>query len=278
MTMDNLNKEITETPAPIETPPENETPKSAAVVESPYEQAARQSGWVPKEDWIAQGKNPDDWRSAREYQERGELFEEIHKLKDSNKKTSAAFRALVEHHKKVRESAVKEALEKLKQEKRQALENHEIGRVFEIDDEIERVQAHKADLPEIDIPEPEVGPTPAFKAWHKKNNWYELSGDDEASRYADVIGAQYKQKNPNATEEMLLEHVESRIARRFPELFENPNSKRPSEVNPSSEGSPQQASGFKLTEAEERVCKMLIEQGAMTRKEYIDELKKTRGV
>lgn len=270
MTTETENKEVV-----VENATE-ETNQETQVTVSPAEQSAREAGWVSKDEWIAQGKSPDEWRSAKEFQERGELFEEIHKLKDSNKKTAAAFKVLVEHHKKVRETALKEAMDKLKAEKRVALENHEIERVFEIDEQLEKVRSQPVDVPNIEVPEAEVGPTTTFKSWHKRNSWYELSGDDEASRFADTLGLQFKTKNPDASEQDLLEHVESKIARRFPELFENPNGKRISEVNPRGEKLPS-GGAFKLTEAEETVCKMLVSAGDMTRAEYIAEVKKARG-
>ena len=243
---------------------------------SPVEEAARAAGWVSKEEWEASGKDPAEWRSAKEFQERGELFEEIHKLKDVTKKQAAAFKVLVEHHKKVRESAMKEALALLKAQKKEALENHEIDRVFAIDEEIERVKANPDELPEVDLPPVDVGPTPTFRAWHKQNTWYSLDGKDEASAYANVIGEKIRMDSPNLSEKEFLEQVESKVARRFPELFENPASKRKSEVNPKSDDKPSTGSSIKLTEAEERVCKLLVEQGVMTRKQYVDEIKKMR--
>lgn len=243
---------------------------------SPVEDAARAAGWVSKEEWEASGKDPAEWRSAKEFQERGELFEEIHKLKDVTKKQAAAFKVLVEHHKKVRESAMKEALALLKAQKREALENHEIDRVFAIDEEIERVKANPQDLPEVEIPQVDVGPTPTFRAWHKQNEWYQLDGSDEASAYANVVGEKIRKDNPNLGEKEFLAQVESRVARRFPELFDNPAASRTTEVNPKSDTRASSGPSIKLTEAEEKVCKLLVEQGVMTRKQYIDEIKKMR--
>jgi hypothetical protein len=148
--------------------------------------------------------------------------------------------------------------------------------VFEIDDEIDRVRETKTDLPIVDIPEADLGPTITFTKWHKKNDWYQLTGTDEVSRYADVVGAQFKHGKPSATEEEILEHVESKISKMFPNVFKNPNSSRVSEVNPRSEGKSLDKDTFKLTEDEERACKMFVDQGIMTRKEYVDEVKKLR--
>lgn len=252
-----------------------ETVEEKVVAPSPTELAAREGGWVSKEEWVAQGKDADDWRSAKEFQERGELFEEINKLKDSNKKTAAAFKVLVEHHKKVREVAVKEALDKLKAEKKEALQNQDIDRVYLLDDEIEKVRSAPVDVPNVEIPQAEAGPTLVFKKWHRQNSWYQLDGDDEASRHADMFAARERSKDSGISEEDLLRKVESNVAKRFPELFANPNASRTAEVNSRSERK-ESSDSFKLTDAEELVCKMLVRDGVMTRKAYVDEIKKVR--
>ena len=52
---------------------ENETPEST-VQTNPYEGEAREMGWRPKEEW--QGE-PEKWRDAKEFVERGELYGKI---------------------------------------------------------------------------------------------------------------------------------------------------------------------------------------------------------
>lgn len=252
-----------------------ETVQETAPAPSPIEEKARSQGWVSKDEWVASGKHADEWRSAREYAERGELFEEIHKLKEDGKQTSKAFRALVEHHRKVRETAVQEALAQLKAQRREAMLNHDLDVVEAIEEKMEKVKT-TPDIPDVVIPEEPKGPTPTFKSWHKKNSWYELQGDHEESRIADVIGATFKKNNPDATEEEFLEHVEKRIAKRFPELFENKTAPRVSEVGSNNGNKTGGGDSFKLTPEEERICKQMVEQDVMTRKEYIDEIKKVR--
>ena len=254
-----------------------ETTQETAPAPSPTEEKARSQGWVSKDEWVASGKHPDEWRTAREYAERGELFEEIHSLKEKEKQTSKAFRALVEHHKKVRDTAVQEALAQLKAQRREAMLNHDLDVVEAIEEKMEKVKATPVELPDVEIPEPPKGPTPTFKSWHKKNSWYELQGDHEESRIADVIGATFKKNNPDATEEEFLEHVERKIAKRFPELFENKTAPKTPEVGSNAGNKSGSGDSFKLTEEEERAFKLFTEQGApITRKQYVDEIKKVR--
>ena len=39
---------------------------------------------ISKEDWVASGKDPDEWRSPREFRERGEFIDRIQKLERKN--------------------------------------------------------------------------------------------------------------------------------------------------------------------------------------------------
>ncbi|MCI0561995.1 MAG: hypothetical protein MN733_26200, partial [Nitrososphaera sp.] len=44
---------------------------------NPTEQAAREQGWMSKDEWVAAGKDPEEHRSAREFRERGDFFKRI---------------------------------------------------------------------------------------------------------------------------------------------------------------------------------------------------------
>lgn len=256
-----------------------EEKKEEVVVATPSadEELALASGWVPKEDWVKQGKSPDEWRPAKEFNERGELFTEIKTLKNDLKKQHQVFKALLEHHKKVAETAKREAINELVAKRKAALADHDVEAALAIDEKLDQVREAPLQVPDVQVPtEEEVAPTPYFTQWSKQNKWYKITGDDEASRHADVIGAMYKQKHPDVTERELLEHVEEKVAKRYPELFENPNRKSPAEVNAGGEQKSSGGDTFKLSEHEERVCAQLVEQKVMTRKQYIDEIKKIR--
>jgi hypothetical protein len=244
------------------------------------EELALTEGWVPKQDWVKQGKNPDEWRPAKEFNERGELFGEIKNLKNDLKKQNQVFKALLEHHKNVAEAAKREAIAELQAQRRAALKDNDVETAMAIDDRLDKVREAPLVVPNIQAPAVEVEPEPSayFKQWSKVNRWYQLKGDDEASRHADVIGQMFKQKHPDATDRELLEHVEEKVAKRYPELFENKARKEPADVNSGGERRSSGEDNFKLTENEERVCKQLVEQGVMTRKKYIEEIKKVRSM
>ena len=82
---------------------------SAPQVDS-YEQQAREQGWRPKEEYEG---DPEKWRPAKEFVERGELFGKIDTLGKELKETKKALKMLQEHNEKIKESEFKRAVEEL---------------------------------------------------------------------------------------------------------------------------------------------------------------------
>ena len=77
-----------------------------------YEQQAREQGWRPKEEYEG---DPEKWRPAKEFVERGELFGKIDHMGKELKETRKALKMLQEHHSKVKETEYNNALKELKQ-------------------------------------------------------------------------------------------------------------------------------------------------------------------
>jgi len=67
----------------------------------PYEDQAREQGWRPKEEYEG---DPEKWRPAKEFVERGELFGKIDHMGKELKETRKALKMLQEHHSKVKET------------------------------------------------------------------------------------------------------------------------------------------------------------------------------
>ena len=85
--------------------------QQAATSLTAIEQRALDQGWVPKDEWAGE---PDDWRPAREFLDRGELFKKIDDQNRTIKDLKRAQADFAKHHEKVREIEFKRALESLK--------------------------------------------------------------------------------------------------------------------------------------------------------------------
>ena len=249
------------------------------VTPDPIEVEAMEQGWLPKDQWVEAGKNPDEHRSAKEFKERGELFKTIHQNKRELQKTQQALTALQRHHQFVFEKAHTQALADLKREKRQAMKDEDLSRVAELDDAIEERQEQFAQERKELVPaitQPQV--PPEFAEWVGRNDWYEK--DDDLREFADATGIVYAGKNPGGPPSTVLKHVEDKVRKQFPEKFGVRRS-APNAVASVDKTNRKVAAKdtFELTEEETATMNEFIRMGApLTKEQYISDLKKIKGV
>ena len=239
---------------------------------------ATEQGWVPKELWVGQGNDPDDWRTAKEFVERGELYKSLHNTKRDLKQTQVTLTALQKHHQFVFEKAHKQAVEELKREKRAAIRAEDFEKVEAVEDEIEKVQEQHVQEREALVKEQQVvqtNPHPEFQAWVGRNLWY--TRDEELREFADAVGVVYMNKNPTAAPQDILRQVESETKKHYAAKFGNVKKSAPNAVvsvnrtgNPGRKTEPD----FELTETEQDIMKELVSQGVLTKEKYIEDLKK----
>jgi len=77
---------------PIVIPAENNEP-NPSIAADPYESEAREQGWKPQDEYEG---DPNKWRPAKEFVERGELFGKIDSLGKELKETRKALKMLQE--------------------------------------------------------------------------------------------------------------------------------------------------------------------------------------
>ena len=246
---------------------------------SAVEVQATGQGWMPKDRWESEGKDPAEWRPAKEFVDRGELFKTIHSTKRDLKQTQSALSALQKHHQFVFEKAHKQALEDLKQEKRQAMKAEDLERVQEIDEKIdeqrEKFATEKAELVAQTQPV-QAAIVPEFELWKETNQWY--GADEEASEFAEATGFVYMKKNPGAAPETVLKHIETKVRKQFPEKF-GVRKAAPSPTVGSDKTSVRKpkADDIELDAMEKDIMKTLVDSGVLTAAEYKAELKKAKG-
>lgn len=236
-----------------------------------YEQEAREQGWRPKEEW--QG-DPDKWRSSKEFVERGELFGKIDHMGKELKETRKALKMLQEHHTKVKEVEYNRAVTELKALQKQHLSDGDADKYLET---TELLQDLKTEQKAREIVQ-EITPAavdPRFSAWTEKNVWY--TKDTKMRDYADMVGMDYAKKNPNLDPDEVLQYVTSEVKERFKDRFKNPNRDKPSSVESGGQGAPASKARFEMTEDERKVMNTFIRAGVMTKEDYIQELKNSRG-
>lgn len=263
----------------IETPvveQQVETQQTPEQVEQPqagyYEQAAREQGWVPKEDY--QG-DPEKWRDAKEFVERGELFGKIDSMGKELKETRKALKMLQEHHSKVKETEYKRAVDELKALQKKHLEEGNSDGYLEATELLTDLKAEQKAREVVEATTPkQTGQDPRFTEWVGQNKWY--NQDQELREFADVIGLGYAQQHPGIDPAEVLKYVSTQVKSKFKDKFQNPNRSKPNSV----EGASTPRAGkesFQMSEDERKVMNTFIRTGIMTKEAYIEELKKMRG-
>ena len=242
----------------------------------PYEQQAKEQGWKSKDEF--QG-DPGQWRPAKEFIDRGELFGKIDTLGRELKETKKALQMLQEHHSKVREVEYNKALQELKTLQKKHLEEGNSDGYLETTElltdlkaeqkarEVINEQATQQEQPSVD---------PRFVTWVSRNIWYEK--DDEMRQFADAIGTGYAKVHPDTNPEEVLKYVSAQVKARFPHKFKNPNRDNPGTVGTSDTSNTSNSKSLQLSEEEKRVMNTFIRNNVMTKEEYLIELKKTKGV
>lgn len=246
---------------------------------SPVEERASIQGWKPKEAFVADGGNEDDWRPAKEFVDRGELFSKIEDIKRENRNLKRTMQLFREHHEKVAQVEYQRALDTLKRQKKEALLEGDADKVIEIDSQILETRDAQKAAAVTDAYHEETAPAvnPAFSAWQERNSWYQY--DSEMRSFADQIGVAMKQANPSATPEVILKEVEKRVKKAYSEKFVNPRKEDAPAVEAGGR-SPRtsRANQIDLTEDEQRAMRRFVKAGAMTEEQYIAEVKTMRGI
>ena len=236
---------------------------------SAAEEKALEQGWVPQDEWEG---DPDQWRPAKEYLDRGELFKKIEDQNRTIKEFKRALDDLKGHHAKTRETEYARALQALKEQKKSALEDGDAAAVIKLDDEIDLVKEEQGRLKQgASSTEPAVDNS-EFTAWVDQNKWY--NNDSPMRAYADQLGRDLAYKG--LTPQQVLKEVEKQVKQEFPHKFRNPNKDKPSAVEGSSSKGGKGDTSISLSDDERRVMQRFVRTGVMTEKQYMDELKRVK--
>lgn len=233
------------------------------------EKQAMDEGWRPKEDWTG---DPEDWKDAKSFVKDGEFFKKIEEVKRENKNLRRTVTTLKTHYEKVRETEYNRALEQLKAEKKMALREGDTDLAVDLDDKID---AKRAELDEVKRneqvmqEEPEVHPD--FQVWVNRNKWY--TDKPEVKEFADNMGMAYKKTHLAASPKEVLDYVEERVAKGYPELFKNPKRNTPSSVEGGTGPRKSGQDTFALSDIERQVMNKLVRAKVLTEEKYISDLK-----
>jgi hypothetical protein len=245
---------------------------------SEVELEALDQGWTPKDSWKG---NPDEWRPAKEFVDRGNLFRKIESQKNELHELRKAVSTLAEHNQKVFDAGYKRAMEDLREAKKSAIREGDGEAVVQIEEQMDALSAqYQERKQELTQPtQQQRQPDPLFMTWLSHNNWYQE--DRKLRGYADSVTTEYLSRNPSANLGEVLKAVDKEMREAFPQKF-NVRREPPSAV----EGGSNRSSGSSanrgiresdLNDDERKIMKTLIRSGVITKEKYLEDLQKVRG-
>lgn len=217
----------------------------------------------PEEKWVT----PDEF-VAKRFEILSERYD---RTSNKLKKVEQTLESVSSHISKVEKVAYERAVADLKQERRRAIEDGDANRVEEIDVEIEKVHEEiRAEVPKkADVTEP----SEEIQKWVSENKWF--GANKKMAAYASATFDEYREENPDSTDDEVLAHVDKEVRQRFPEKFENPKRKSPPPVEPGGSGGASRGKGYSrndLNEEQRRVHDEFVKRGVMSSAEYIKQL------
>lgn len=183
------------------------------------EDKARESGWVSLEEWKAQGKDPEDWRSAKDYVDRGSLFARIEADKKERDQLKAMIDSMAQTLSKAEERAYQKALNDVLAQREQAkltgdLEAYEQALKHEqqVRGEYRHIQKQSTNVEANRINE--IQNTDYWKRFEAKNREW-LHGSDPLAKAKQAYATQVALQHNGTPDEQVLEIVDRMVSQTF---------------------------------------------------------------
>ena len=207
--MTDNNTEINEdvqNPTDVDLQEEHEQPDYTVA-----EQQALARGWQPKEQW--QGPE-EDWVTAAEYNRRSQLFGKISNQRHEIEELRNAMRQMHNMLVKNTESGFNNAINSLKQERQQALQDGDTDKVMQLDQQLEATQQYKQQSTTELKNGVKFNQTPDFyREWKESNSWY--GSNKRMTAYADAVARELLEQNPGMDKAELLKQVGEETQNQF---------------------------------------------------------------
>lgn len=193
--------------------------------EQTAEERAKAQGWRDKDEFTG---NPDDWRPAEEFLERGEkilpiLQERFGKLEkdfadkaDQLDKVTGKLSKFADFHKGTYKRAYENAKRDIERRMAQAEQDQDFAGFKQATDDLAQVEQ---DIQQIDT-EPEAAedqPVPEFFDFKKANSWYD--SDMPMTVYANYIAEQLVGADGINSNSEYYARIEQEVKRQFPHKF-----------------------------------------------------------
>lgn len=190
---------------------------------------AREQGWMPEKEWEEAGKDPELWKPAKAFLADGEIRQDLRKVKRALKKREKQIDALIAERSAIAQNAYNKALKDLKEQRKQAAEEGDMGAVLDISEKIDEIKEQEPTDDKMkksldDDGEGKEGEYQlsqederALMAWGAKNQWYVQ--DARLRAFHEAAAEEYMQQNEGVSIAEAFEYAGQEVKKSFPARF-----------------------------------------------------------
>lgn len=238
---------------------------------------AMELGWKPKDKFEG---SEGDWRSAKDFIERGEMIGKIRAQSKQIQNVEQALKHIAAQNTEQYTRGYNNALTNLKAEKRQALAEGDLVAAEDVADKIKALEiegtkaiaAAQAPARAVTQEDPDHAP------WVEKNQWY---NNPVMQKFADALAISYINENKGqVSPDQVREYVSKTVREEFKHKLQVEAAPNPDGEGRSNRGSSGEQRLSKIesamSEEERRIMNTMIKAAGMTKKEYLDQYSTNR--
>lgn len=225
-----VEEELPEEQLDEEELPEQEDEQSSEEVPDEVTERAKKFGHLSKEEWTAQGRDPNQWKSPEEFDKTGKILEQLYSAKKRAEKQEQEIRSLVEYQQRTSQREYERARQELESRLAASKDDMDMDRVAQYTRELTRLEDTEQ---QNHVQRAQQSQHNAKEAFLERNqHWYNDRNPDLVQR-AMEIDHEIHRFYPNATHEELAERIEKRMQYDFPDRVLGQAKSRPPSISPS---------------------------------------------
>lgn len=197
---------------------EQEQEQDEAPKLSEAEERASNDGWMPKEDWVAKGRDVDDWTSAKSFNKNGELMGAITENRKKMEAQERDFNDRLASTKKLHDMQSKTMIAEFESKRNNAIEAGDVDGAVKAMDSINELNA--ANVPDASPVNTSSNDNQLILDFNRDNSWI----DDGSPKAAYAHARFNKYHQGGQTVEDSIAAVKNDLKREYPET--NPNRSR----------------------------------------------------
>lgn len=191
---------------------------------------AKKYGHLSKEEWVAQGRDPNQWKSPEEFDKTGKILEQLYAMKKKVDQRDREIQALVDYQQRTSQREYEKAKQELESRLAASKDDMDVEGVAHYTKELSRLEHIEQTSQATNRQEQQKVALDNFK--DRNQHWFNDRNPDLVNR-AVAIDAELKELYPNASYDDLAAKIEARMQYEYPERVLGGRTQRAPSVSPS---------------------------------------------